>query len=83
MDDWKTIIPFYELQKAGAFQSGVARGVEFTTGRVAAGAAELRDEIILAWRASADGKVGYQPEITVPDVVSGKVDPYDALYGDD
>jgi hypothetical protein len=83
MDDWKTIIPFYELQKAGAFQPGVAKGVEFTTGRVAAGAAELRDEIILAWRASADGKVGYQPEIGVPDVVSGKIDPYDSLYGDD
>lgn len=83
MDDWKTVVPFYELQKAGAFRPGVAAGVAFTTGRVAAGAAELRDEIILAWRASADGKVGYQPEIGVADVVAGKVDPYDSLYGDD
>jgi hypothetical protein len=82
-DDWKQVIPFYELQKAGAFQPGAARGVAFTTARVAAGAAELRDEIVLAWRASADGKVGYNPEITVPDVTSGKVDPYITLYGDD
>ena len=83
MDDWKTVIPFYELQKAGAFQPGVAKGVEFTTARVAAGAAELRDEIILAWRASANAKVGYQPELSVPDVLAGLVDPYDSLYGDD
>jgi hypothetical protein len=83
MDDWKTIIPFYELQKAGAFQPGAAKGVAFTTARVAAGATELRDEIVLAWRASATAKVGYSPEISVSDVESGKVDPYANLYGDD
>ena len=82
-DDLATVIPFYELEKAGAFKPGVAKGVEFTTGRVAAGASELRDEIVLAWRASADAKVGYQPEFNVGDVESGKVDPYDSLYGDD
>ncbi|HEY1753519.1 MAG TPA: S1/P1 Nuclease [Caulobacteraceae bacterium] len=82
-DDLATVIPFYELEKAGAFKPGEAKGVAFTTGRVAAGAAELRDEIVLAWRASADGKVGYQPEISVADVESGRVDPYDSLYGDD
>ena len=82
-DDLGSMIPFYELEKAGAFRPGVARGVDFTTGRVAAGAAELRDEIVLAWRTSADAKVGYQPEIGVGDVESGKVDPYDSLYGDD
>ncbi|HEY1425899.1 MAG TPA: S1/P1 Nuclease [Caulobacteraceae bacterium] len=83
MSDWRTVVPFYELEKAGAFQPGVARGAAFTAGRVAAGAAELRDEIVLAWRASRDEKVGYQPEVTVADVESGKVDPYDSLYGDD
>jgi hypothetical protein len=82
-DDLATVIPFYELEKAGAFKPGVAKGVAFTTGRVAAGASELRDEIVLAWRASADAKVGYQPEFSVGDVESGKVDPYDGLYGDD
>jgi len=73
----------YELEKAGAFKPGVAQGVSFTTERVAAGAAELRDEIVLAWRASESAEVGYQPEIAVSDVEAGKVDPYDSLYGDD
>jgi hypothetical protein len=82
-DDVATVIPFYELEKAGAFKPGDARGVKFTTARVAAGASELRDEIALAWKASADAKVGYQPELSVGDVESGKVDPYDSLYGDD
>ena len=81
--DLATTIPFYELEKAGSFKPGVVKGVAFTTGRVAAGASELRDEIILAWRASADGRVGYQPEVAATDVESGKIDPYDSLYGDD
>ena len=83
MGDQRTVVPFYELEKAGAFQPGVAKGVAFTTERVAAGAAELRDEIVLAWRASESAKVGYQPEIAVSDVEAGKVDPFDSLYGDD
>ena len=66
--DLATTVPFYELEKAGAFKPGGVKGVEITTGRVAAGASELRDEIVLAWKASADGKVGYQPEVAVPDV---------------
>ena len=82
-DDLSTVVPFYEIEKAGGFKAGVARGVEFTTWRVAVGASELRDEIVLAWRASADAKIGYQPELSVGDVESGKVDPYDSLYGDD
>jgi hypothetical protein len=81
--DAATVVAFYELEKAGAFKLGVVKGVEFTTGRIAAGASELRDEIVLAWRASADGKVGYQPEVAVPDVESGKIDPYGSLYGGD
>jgi hypothetical protein len=82
-DDLATVVPFYELEKAGAFKPGIAKGVTFTTGRVAVGATELRDEIVLAWRASVDAKVGYQPEFTIGDVESGKIDPYDSLYGDD
>jgi hypothetical protein len=82
-DDLSQVIPFYELEKAGAFAPGVAKGAAFTTARVAAGAAELRDEIVLAWRASEAGKVGYQPEISVSDVEAGKVDPYDSLFGVD
>lgn len=83
LDDLSTVVPFYRLEKAGAFRPGVAEGVAFTTRRVADGAAELRDEIMLAWRASADAKIGYAPELSVSDVELGKVDPYDSLYGDD
>ncbi len=82
-DDYLQVVPFYELEKAGAFQPGVAKGVAFTTGRVAAGAAELRDEIVLAWQASEGATIGYQPAISVSDVEAGKVDPYVSLYGDD
>ena len=82
-DDLAAVTPFYELEKAGAFKPGVGSGVAFTTGRVAAGASELRDEIVLAWRASTAEKIGYQPELDVGDVESGKVDPYESLYGDD
>ena len=81
--DLATVVPFYELEKAGAFKPGAAKGAQFTTERVAAGAAELRDEIVLAWRASESDTVGYQPSVRVADVEAGRVDPYDSLYGVD
>jgi hypothetical protein len=74
------VIPFYRLDKAGGFLHGDARGRDFAARRLAAGAAELRDEIVDAWRASAQASVGY-PEVKVADVLAGKVDPYDSLYG--
>ena len=79
----KTVPTFYQLEKEGAFKSGVVRGIDFTTGRIAAGAAELRDEVMLAWRASADSRIGYRPEVAVSDIESGKIDPFDSLYGGD
>ena len=30
MGDWRTVVPFYELEKSGAFQPGVAKGARFT-----------------------------------------------------
>ena len=79
-----TVVPFYELEKAGAFREpGVAKGVDFTASRIAAGATELRDEIVLAWRASAGDSIGYKPTIPVADIEAGKVDPYDSLFGSD
>ena len=83
MSDLATVIPFYELEKEGDFKQVNAKGVEFTARRVAAGAAELRDEIVLAWRASAADSVGYQPAVSVADVEAGKVDPYESLFGVD
>ncbi len=75
--------PLYALWKAGGFTGqDTSRGKAFATERVAAGAAELRDLIMSAWRASASGSLGY-PAITVEQVVKGGIDPYDALYGQD
>ena len=77
-----TTIPYYRLHKAGGFAENDARGRAFAVERVAAGAAELRDLTVLAWRASADVKVGW-PAVAVKDVEAGAVDPFDALYGTD
>lgn len=74
--------PFYRLEKAGGFVDGDRRGVDFAADRLAAGATELRDLVVLAWRASAEVGVGY-PQLTVNDVEAGRVDPFDALYGKD
>jgi hypothetical protein len=77
------VIPWYELEKAGGFRPGDPRGKAFATQRVATAAGKLRDLTVDAWRASAQGKIGYRPEISVDDVVSGRADPWDALRGTD
>jgi hypothetical protein len=74
------VVPFYELEKAGGFKDGDARGRAFAEARLAAGAAELRDIIAQAWTASARAEVGYPP-VKVADVEEGKIDPYEFLYG--
>jgi hypothetical protein len=74
--------PFYQLYGQGAFGPGDARGKAFAAERVAAGASQLRDMIVWAWRASDESKVGW-PEVSVKDVEAGKVDAWDALYGKD
>jgi len=74
--------PFYRLEKAGGFVDGDPRGRAFAAARLAAGASELRDLIVQAWRASAYGSVGW-PAVKVEDAVAGKVDAYPALYGKD
>ena len=77
-----TVIPYYRLEKAGGFRPGDPRGQAFAAERVAAGAAELRDLTVAAWRASAGSQVGWRP-VSVADVEAGRVDPFDALYGID
>jgi hypothetical protein len=49
-----------------------AKAVKFVTQRVAAGAAELRDQIVDAWNSSATWTVGF-PLIKVADIESGAV----------
>jgi hypothetical protein len=76
--------PLYALEKAGGFKDADPRGIAFATERLAAGASELRDLIVAAWTASLDAKasVGFPP-VKVADVLSGAVDPYDAVHGKD
>lgn len=74
--------PLYELEKVGGLKIGDPRGAALAAERMAVGASEVRDLVVEAWRASADIKVGWRP-IAVQDVLSGKVDPYPALYSVD
>jgi hypothetical protein len=66
----REVVPFYELEKAGAFTNGNPTGAAFATARLAAGAAAARDMIVDAWRASVGMGVGY-PMISVRDIESG------------
>ena len=76
------VTPFYRLEKAGGFADGDARGAQFTIARLAAGASELRDFYILAWRDSADDNIGW-PAVKVAEVEAGTADPWLAMHGED
>lgn len=81
------VIPFYRLEKAGAFRTdanGVApaAGAEFATVRLAAGASELRDFITLAWREAGTVSIGW-PAVKVAEVEAGTADAWSAMAGDD
>ncbi len=80
---WKQTEPLYQLEKAGGMVETDPRAKAFVDARLAAGAAELRDVVTMAWKASANGKIGYRPEISVADVESGKADPWNDLFGKD
>lgn len=76
------VTPFYRLEKAGGFQPGDARGVDFATVRVSAAAAELRDLIVVAWRLAGQASVGW-PQVKVAEVEAGTADPWLAMIGQD
>ncbi|MGI9168971.1 MAG: S1/P1 Nuclease [Caulobacteraceae bacterium] len=78
----RQVRPFYVLYKAGGFQGGDARGRAFDAERLAAGASELRDEVVDAWKASAAEEVG-RPAVKPAEVRAGRIDPYDSLFGAD
>jgi hypothetical protein len=78
----REVIPFYQLEQAGGLAPGDPRGTALAVRQLAVGASELRDVVVEAWRASATRNVGWRP-VAVQDVVSGRVDPYPALYGID
>ena len=64
--------PFYELVASGDIKDATPKAVDFTVQQIAAGAAEVRNQIEDAWKASAQAGVGY-PTLNVADVESGKV----------
>lgn len=76
------VLPFYRLEKAGGFREADARGAAFATARLGAGAAELRDLYVLAWRDAADDSIGW-PAVKVAEVEAGTSDPWLAMYGED
>lgn len=76
------VTPFYRLEKAGGFVDSNPRGAAFVTARLAAGAGELRDLIILAWRMSGEASIGW-PAVKVAEVEAGTADPWLAMYGED
>jgi hypothetical protein len=75
-----TVVPLYALEKAGGFAGDDPRGKAFIAERLAAGAAELRDMAVDAWRQSIDGVVGYPP-VPVREVEAGRVIPIDQMLG--
>lgn len=76
------VTPFYRLEKAGGFNDSDPRGAAFAVERLAAGAAELRDLTVLAWRAAGEGQVGW-PAVKVAEVEAGTADPWLAMIGED
>lgn len=81
------VVPFYRLEKTGAFAADaagdvLAPGVTFADARIAAGAAELRDLTILAWRHAGTQSIGW-PAVKVADVEAGTADPWLAMIGED
>src|SRR5690606_31743255 len=76
------VVPFYRLEKAGGFGEGDGRGGAFVIERLAAGASELRDLIVLAWRDAGDDAIGW-PAVKVAEVEAGTADPWLAMYGED
>lgn len=77
-----TVIPFYRMEKQGAFNGTDPRGVEFVNARLAAGAEQLRDFTIAAWNVSGNASVGW-PAVKVAEVEAGRTDPWVALIGED
>ncbi len=76
------VAPLYELEKAGGLKPGDPRGPAFATRQIAIGASELRDMIVAAWQAADSQSVGWRP-VPLADILSDKVDPYNAFYAID
>lgn len=66
----RTVPELYRIEKTNGFANGSAQAVTFTAARLAAGASELRDLVVLAWQDSAYETVGY-PSRSVRSILNG------------
>lgn len=69
------VVPLYRLAKADPFAGTNPEQKAFVVERLTAGAAELRDLVVLAWRASAATNVSNYPPTTITDITSGAITP--------
>lgn len=80
------VIEVYEAGGVGdrpdLYRTAMPAEVALVTARLAAGTSELRDEIAMAWRQSADIGVGY-PAVRVGDVLGGTVSVTPSTFGAD
>ncbi|HEX8569074.1 MAG TPA: S1/P1 Nuclease [Caulobacteraceae bacterium] len=76
------LVPFYAMEKAGAFRGATPQAREFTAERLAVGASALRDMVADAWTISRDVTVGWSP-VSIQQIESGEVDAWVALQGKD
>lgn len=72
----------YAIARRGGFTHATPEATAFAVARVADGARELRDLVVLAWDDSIHESVGY-PQIRVTDILSGAVHPTPADFGRD
>jgi hypothetical protein len=80
LENLKQVEPLYELEARGAFAwptpdknaPVIKEGTAYATKQLSRASAEIRDLIVLAWRESPKGLVGY-PAVPVADIESGKI----------
>jgi hypothetical protein len=70
-----TVLQTYTLDKAGAFTVPTDESRAFVAGRIAEGAAQLRDLVSDAWTAAGAVQLGYQHKESVGDIEAGEADP--------
>ncbi|MBX7247733.1 MAG: S1/P1 Nuclease [Caulobacteraceae bacterium] len=79
---WSLTERLYQLEQTGAFRGDDPNGKAFVVDRLAAGATQLRNLYVEAWRSSATAEVGW-PKVKVSDVEAQGLDVYENLYGKD
>jgi hypothetical protein len=72
----------YAIADRQGFAQATPEAIAFATARVADGARELRDLIVLAWENSLYESVGY-PEMRVTDILDARIHPDPSAFGSD